>query len=565
MSLQKTKAQLIQLLDDPDYKVIALSGLWGTGKTHLWEEIKQQSANASVSNALYVSLFGVSSMDQVLNKLIQSAARDGKIDSLVSKTAKSTFKGLESFHKGFATINELCQLLAVSMLLRKKIVVIDDIERMHEKLSIDEILGFIDDYSKNREVRFVLILNSNKLTKRDQWSTLHEKVIDLELQLVTTPAEAFSIAIQSLPSAYASSLKRACVICKLTNIRIIKKVIKTTNRIFGQSYREDELPRKMIPSVVLLTAIHHRGLENGPTKELTLSWKPQHSDFLKLFPDTNHWKDLVNQLGIYITDDFEHHVIAFLQTGHFDPNLFESIITKNVAEHARHSAIERVEEVREALYWDHRLDSNQARTRVDEVLASDQSIPPDIYNGLVKIVRDTPCIENMAQLLIDRWIDLYKQNPQPYSSGSGLEPAIIEAIEHFNAQRRENTAASFAEQLIQFAQAPDHQRYNSVVYLNLCNTGVEYYESAIRDMPIKGLQGVLPYMLDAYNQSQRDNSTIEAVAQRLIAACRNLYRTHASEGLGRLLKRQFAYVGLDIEHMPQPSVTTNATAGEPEH
>jgi len=35
MSLQATKNHLIQLLDDQDNKVIALSGKWGTGKSHL--------------------------------------------------------------------------------------------------------------------------------------------------------------------------------------------------------------------------------------------------------------------------------------------------------------------------------------------------------------------------------------------------------------------------------------------------------------------------------------------------------------------------------------------------
>ena len=44
MSLQETKDHLIQLLADPDNKVIALSGKWGTGKSHLWREVQAASA-----------------------------------------------------------------------------------------------------------------------------------------------------------------------------------------------------------------------------------------------------------------------------------------------------------------------------------------------------------------------------------------------------------------------------------------------------------------------------------------------------------------------------------------
>ncbi|MFX9038794.1 P-loop NTPase fold protein, partial [Acinetobacter baumannii] len=73
MSLIKTKEQLKRILGDPENKVIALSGKWGTGKTHLWNEIRAQSDDDKVNNALYVSLFGLSDIDQVKRKLLENA------------------------------------------------------------------------------------------------------------------------------------------------------------------------------------------------------------------------------------------------------------------------------------------------------------------------------------------------------------------------------------------------------------------------------------------------------------------------------------------------------------
>ncbi len=68
--LRKPKKQLIELLENADNKVIALSGRWGTGKTHLWNEVKTEFKDVKVQKALYVSLFGLSSIDQIKRKLI---------------------------------------------------------------------------------------------------------------------------------------------------------------------------------------------------------------------------------------------------------------------------------------------------------------------------------------------------------------------------------------------------------------------------------------------------------------------------------------------------------------
>lgn len=89
MSLKKTKKQLIHLLGEADNRVIALSGKWGTGKTHLWNEVKSESEDERIKSSLYVSLFGLSSIDQVKRKLIETAipgldSRGGMFDGLTN-------------------------------------------------------------------------------------------------------------------------------------------------------------------------------------------------------------------------------------------------------------------------------------------------------------------------------------------------------------------------------------------------------------------------------------------------------------------------------------------------
>ena len=138
-------------------------------------------------------------------------------------------------YKAMAALKDLNVLLMAPVVLRDKLIVIDDIERKHVKLGIDEVLGFIDDYSKQFRARFVLVLNDDQLsTDGDQaklWATFREKVIDEEVKLLTSPEEAFSIAIRMTPSKYEQALWRAIAVCGLTNIRIVSKVVKTANQI----------------------------------------------------------------------------------------------------------------------------------------------------------------------------------------------------------------------------------------------------------------------------------------------------------------------------------------------
>lgn len=64
MSIQLTKSHFEDVLKDRDNNVIALSGRWGTGKSHLWDEIQKSSHDDSVKGAIYISLFGLASMDR---------------------------------------------------------------------------------------------------------------------------------------------------------------------------------------------------------------------------------------------------------------------------------------------------------------------------------------------------------------------------------------------------------------------------------------------------------------------------------------------------------------------
>ena len=68
---------------------------------------------------------------------------------------------------------------------REEVIVIDDIERMHDKLGIGWSLGFIEHCTQRHKVSFVLVPNSDQLAQRKLWNTLCEEVIGQALKLLT--------------------------------------------------------------------------------------------------------------------------------------------------------------------------------------------------------------------------------------------------------------------------------------------------------------------------------------------------------------------------------------------
>jgi pantothenate kinase-related protein Tda10 len=73
MSMALTRKQLQARIADESVKVIALSGKWGTGKSFMFDQIHKSATAPEVKKALYASLFGLSTIDQIKLKLMQSS------------------------------------------------------------------------------------------------------------------------------------------------------------------------------------------------------------------------------------------------------------------------------------------------------------------------------------------------------------------------------------------------------------------------------------------------------------------------------------------------------------
>lgn len=420
MSLSTTKKHLLDLLGDPGNKVIALSGKWGTGKSHLWRAVKADSKDERVKAALYVSLFGLVSMDQVKLKIVQSAIPKADENPSWWDNAKKGWgaasKVLEGFHKGFSALNEIA-LLAVPAILKDRVIVLDDIERKHEKLSVDEVMGFIDEFTQQHGARIVLILNSDQLADRRVWDTLREKVIDQEVRLETSPSEAFDIAVGIQPSPYADRIKKTVETCGVTNIRIICKVLKAANRILGnRKDLSDDVLSRVVPSTVLLAAIHYKGIEDGPDFDFVLKiGNPDPEDRKKKADELDEpakrrakWRLQLQELGIHACDEYEELVVEFLRSGLFDLADVERVIQRYASEADVMRAKKLSQDLHEHVIWHYKMTEA-------ELVAEAQALGPqahllDLYTvtSLHELVSGLAGGAVVADDIVDKWIAAFR-------------------------------------------------------------------------------------------------------------------------------------------------------------
>jgi hypothetical protein len=574
MSLKETKEHLLELLGDADNKVIALSGKWGTGKTHLWGEVMTESKDEAVNGALYVSLFGLSGIDQVKRKLIESVAPGAEAHPKIWETAKqavsSGLKVLEGFHKGFATLNDLNLLLLAPMMLQAKVIVIDDIERKHEKLGIDEILGFIDEYTQRHKARFVLVLNSDQLAKREVWDTLREKVIDQELKLLTTPEEAFSIAVWVFPSRHAESIKRASVACGLTNIRIIGKVIKAANRILDDRALEDALLARVVPSIVLFAAIHYKGLDDGPDFQfaLRIGSPTDLGDFVmnKNKEPTEEekrrakWRLLMNELGIHGCDEFEALVVEFLESGLFDASKLTPIIDRYVAEKQNVEAREMANQFMFKVFWDHRLNNAQLLELASGLPAIAGLLDPYVCSELDIALADIPGGVTIGQTIVDGWIAAFKaqkhervNDENPFNRP--LHKAIAAEFTAVNAQAQARTTVLDACMYV-----IENSGRGTMQEVAMKGATAADFESTIRNMEIDKLRRFMRRMIEMRLQRQTYDPSFGMATERFVEACRIIANDPSSSRLAGLIKRLFAGTALASELTPRQAQTASVPA-----
>lgn len=208
-------------------KTLLLSANWGVGKTHFIRNLLQD--RFSNHKIRYVSLFGIESLDRLIQKLLEPKINlENQTFEILGKTLP--LSDLNSIMNGGAN-------LLISQ-INNEIIVLDDLERSN--LDYTLVLGLIDKIKENNSIIF--ICNRNKIQEADFLNQI-EKVSD---RIVDNLKVDFNEVMKKIiPQSILEDVLYSFFIMKEDNLRIAIKLSQYFKLIENQipylSYKEVRL------------------------------------------------------------------------------------------------------------------------------------------------------------------------------------------------------------------------------------------------------------------------------------------------------------------------------------
>jgi hypothetical protein len=561
MTIQQTKDQLIYSLQNKQLKVVALSGDWGTGKTHLWKEIRNQSSIDLIKDARYVSLFGVKDINQLKFKVVQSALPvGGESDSLTESLLKAWKIGsdaLKKVHEGFTALDEIA-LIGVPLALKNRLVVIDDIERKHAKLSVDEILGFVDEYSQNFGTRFLLILNSDRFLSVDDnslWTVFREKVVEEELRFTPTAFEAFDIAVPDTNDPYRDVAREAINACGITNIRVIRQAFRLVHRLLDP--KPDlhlDILKRTVPSIILIAALQNKAIRDGPSLDFVANYNNGSDLWLERYVVAKtgadlkknqnvvpaSWKLLLSKLGIKSADEFERLVVNYVRDGKHDSVAFDEVLrqyrnNKEVldAGAAAHDFLER-------FAWSVHDSDDELLHDAEKLILNAPYLSAQTVSTLHKRIAELPNGVLIAEQILDVWIEKFEKSTDISALGiSWYENNLNERIKEVVSKARirsDNDMSVF--DAIKYIHT--HQSWGRREEMVLRSASIEDFQNALISLRGGDFKIFVLKCLDILEFKETYERHFGDAGMNFLFACRLVLKSDTKSRFAQLIRALFA-------------------------
>ena len=163
--------QLVEYIKEERYnQAVMIDGDWGSGKTYFVKEklLKELENEIPEKKIYYISLYGASSPDEVINEIYTAmfgeiiARKLGEKKSIalqkgISFTSKLIATGMKYFNIDTNDLPDLSDIKDV----KESIIVFDDLERC--EIEINKVLGMINNLVEHNDVRIILVANQKEI------------------------------------------------------------------------------------------------------------------------------------------------------------------------------------------------------------------------------------------------------------------------------------------------------------------------------------------------------------------------------------------------------------------
>lgn len=415
MSIELLKNEILRFLSITEPEILCISGKWGVGKTYSWKQFlkdAQKKNDIALDRYAYVSLFGISSLDDLKHAIFENTVPKDKIEAGANcETFQLMLEspevlGRKSAYWLIKLANNIPYLKYLnfggahrvfSLFVRNQIICIDDLDRKGKNLEVSDVLGLINFLKEERNCKIALILNEDALygaiteeSKKKEFRKYFEKVIDISLNFNPTAEESVQIALQGIAKEN-SLLSEQCIKLNISNIRIIRKIERLVREVAPMLKHFDEQVLWQAISSLTLLGWSVYETEMAPPVDY-LKKKNRYCDLLRDKPISEKegaWNALLDSYGFREMDEFDNTLLEGVNTGFFDPKLVKETALK-IEEQIK--AKKSAESFWQAWGTYHESFDNNQEEVVDTIYQSFfenvQYLSPNDLNGTVRLFKE---------------------------------------------------------------------------------------------------------------------------------------------------------------------------------
>ena len=210
------------------YKTIIIDGEWGIGKSYYINHFFEGT------NAYSISLFGINSTEELKSNIAYSINKRDTINHMILTNNDSITINLPFLEIPLPKLQKDFDSIIKDNLNNgnKNILIVDDLERKGDNLTLKELFGVISELSTINHLNIIIVLNSqyiSQLSENDRkiYSDFKEKVVDRIYHI--TSIDDLAIKNISDELKYENGRKYIIDIFKETRKFNLRTLIKTIN------------------------------------------------------------------------------------------------------------------------------------------------------------------------------------------------------------------------------------------------------------------------------------------------------------------------------------------------
>ncbi|MFT7879362.1 MAG: hypothetical protein ABXS91_03120 [Sulfurimonas sp.] len=260
------------LLDDMhNGKTIMLSGAWGAGKTHFWQNEIEPTLSGKLQeddkSCTYISLYGKDSLNALKQEVFIKASSESS--SLSKEVATFGFEALSSIEESDLAIGKVLSAAKGLNNYRKStkgikrlkdggIICFDDFERKSKEIDLNDLFGFISQLSIEYQCKVVIILNSDVFEGEEKniFKTVKEKTVNKFFHFEPSIEELFYLIANDEKytplEIYKTDILKAIIETEEVNARIYIQVLDNCLEWIDKGYGYEGLRTLVLSTIYFI-------------------------------------------------------------------------------------------------------------------------------------------------------------------------------------------------------------------------------------------------------------------------------------------------------------------------